>query len=268
MKTIAMLTQAEENELVARATQGDRDAMAQLLAAHEPLFRGVARRWKRNDDEDFMSVMHLTFMENLPKFDPSLGYRINTYLRWHLIEAGHQYVRRRRSLIVVSEIQSNRLLRQLSHEMHRQEMKHGKPMTGPEIEELCARHGVERRALEHYNKLHEGAVPLDAMKESDEFLVLPANQDEECYLQQQRQMVSDAIKELSEREQRIIMTRHYTQDDVLTLEDLGQEFNVSRERIRQIEVRALEKLKASMARRLSSPIAKVLNDNTKPAKAA
>ena len=263
-----MLTHAEELALVARANEGDQKAMAKLVEAHEPLFLGMAKRWKRTGDEDFLSAMRLCFIEKLPRFDPTQGFRVNTYLRWHLMECASQYHRKNRSLIVVGESLPNRRLRAANSEMQAMEKCEGRELTSADIAGICQRHDVNRADLEHYITMHSGMMPIDALDDGNPYLVQPARQDDDLYRQQQHQIMKAAIATLNPREQRIIMTRHYTQDDIATLEDLSLEFGVSRERIRQVEMKALEKLKAVVTKTLAKPMRQSINDNCREANAA
>lgn len=259
-KTVDTLTQTEEIELIHRAKNGDAKAVEKLMLAHEPLFRGVAKKWRRVNDDDFMSAMRLCFIENLPRFDPDLGYRVNTYLRWYLSEGARQYDRQNRGVVNVKQGKLEQAVRHIRRAIKRIEDK-GESVTLDQMKAICDQHGMEVYDVEKVLALDSGEMPVDTLDPDHPIFVQNAQQDQEIYRAQQRTMMLKAIACLKPREQRIIMTRHFTQGPVLTLEDLSQEFSVSRERIRQVEVQALEKLKASMANMLSGLPPVGHNDN-------
>ncbi|MCH7794601.1 MAG: sigma-70 family RNA polymerase sigma factor, partial [Proteobacteria bacterium] len=187
------------------------------------------------------------------------GFRLSTYARWWIRAAIQDYILRSWSLVKMGTTAAQKKLffnlRKLKRQLHEVEEGELSPQTVAWIAEEL---GVPTQEVVHMNRRLSGPDhSLNArLREADEgewldWLVDETAPDQETLfaereeLVQRRRMLGAAIKQLDERERRILIERRLREDPI-TLEGLGRQYSISRERVRQIEVRAFEKVQKAM----------------------
>jgi len=251
-----LLTPEEEKELADAARNGDNDARRRLVEANMRLVVSIARRYYCPDVpfEDLVQEGAIGLMTAVEHFDPSLGFRFSTYAtHWIRQAISRAIVAKSRAVRVpayvcdmVKRIERCRmeLIRELGHP--------------PPLETLARRSGIPVDRILAYMRATQGALSLDAIAGHEDRTLFwgVAGHDsirdpEEEVLDRELQREIEAIlNSLSERE-RLVMRRRFgfEGDDTQALQDIGQEFGISRERVRQIEARALRRLRAVARRR-------------------
>jgi RNA polymerase sigma-32 factor len=202
-------------------------------------------------------------MQAVKRFEPDRGFRLATYAMWWIRAAIQEYILRSWSLVKLGTTAAQKKLffNLRKAKSHINALEEG-DMTPEHVATLADRLGVSEREVVDMNRRlssPDSSLNTPVKTESDaewqdwltdESLDQEAQLAETEELGERRALLSAALGELSEREREIIVARRL-EDDPQTLEQLSQKYGVSRERVRQIEVRAFDKLQNAMKRSLA-----------------
>jgi RNA polymerase sigma-32 factor len=254
----AMLERDQEYNLAKRWREhGDRDAANQLVTSHLRLAAKVAMGYRGYGlpVSEIISEGNVGLMQALNRFEPEKGFRFATYAIWWIRASIQDYILRSWSLVKIgTTVNQKRLffkLRSAKSKIAAFETGDLRPdqvaliakdldVTDQDVVDMNRRLGGDKSInapLRHDGETGEWQDHLVDQSPSPEAIVL--EQDEKDY---RHKALIAAIDVLDERERHIFEARHLA-DEPLTLEDLAEKFNVSRERIRQIEARAFEKVR-------------------------
>jgi len=257
-----MLEAQEERELARRWREDrDRAALDRIVTSHLRLVAKLARGFAGYclPIADLVSVGTIGLMRATDRFDPGLGFRFSTYAAWWIRAEMRQFVFDNWSLVRIAHNSANKRLffklRRLKAELR---IVEDGALDQGAVGEIAARLNVPPPAVEEMNeRLSGGELSLnitygDDGEEWQDSLPDQAQDAEERLgereeLTDRRHRLDAALAMLSERERAIIVERRISEAPH-TLDSLSAQFGISRERVRQIEARALEKLKASVAR--------------------
>ena len=254
----AMLERDQEYKLAKRWREhGDRDAANQLVTSHLRLAAKVATSYRGYGlpISEIISEGNVGLMQALNRFDPEKGFRFATYAIWWIRASIQDYVLRSWSLVKIGTTANQKKLFFKLRSAQRKISAFERGDLHPDQVTLIAKSlNVTEQDVVDMNRRLRGDTSLNAPIQDDgegdewqSYLVdqspspeaIVAEQDEkDC----QHKALAGAMDVLNDRERRIFEARHFA-DEPLTLEELALEFNVSRERIRQIDTRAFEKVR-------------------------
>jgi RNA polymerase sigma-32 factor len=259
----AEMLDAETEIGLARAwrNDGDEKALHRLVNAYMRLAISMAARYRRYGAPmpDLIQEAGVGLMKAAEKFDPDRGVRFSTYAVWWIKASIQDYVMRNWSMVRTGSTSSQKALffnlRRVRARLERQAGANGEVLDGPRLREMIAEEvGVPLRDVEMMDARLSGAdFSLNAQQAGEEgrewleTLEDDAPQAAETVtrdadLARVRGWLADALASLNARERMIIVERKL-RDEPRTLESLGQELGLSKERIRQLEAQALGKLR-------------------------
>ena len=239
---------------------GDRDAAHQLVTSHLRLVARIAMGYRGYGLPigEVISEGNVGLMQAVKRFDPDKGFRLATYAMWWIRAAIQEYILRSWSLVKMGTTAAQKKLffnlRKIKGQLKALEEGDLRP---DQVKQIATQLGVTEDDVISMNRRLGGDSSLNAPvrndSESGEWMdwLVDDTIDQETALAEseerdnRRDMLKSALEGLNERERRVFEARRLS-DDPLTLEELSSEFGVSRERIRQIEVRAFEKVQKAV----------------------
>jgi RNA polymerase sigma-32 factor len=245
---------------------GDRDAAHKLVTSHLRLVAKIAMGYRGYGlpISEVISEGNVGLMQAVKRFEPEKGFRLATYAMWWIKAAIQEYILRSWSLVKMGTTANQKKLffnlRKAKSKISALEEGDLRP---DQVKLIAKRLGVTEQDVVDMNRRLGGDVSLNAPIREDgdsgewqDWLVDDVS-DQETRLAEseesdnRRKALGDALSVLNDRERRIFEARRLA-DDPITLEDLAAEFGVSRERVRQIEVRAFEKVQRAVKSRIAA----------------
>src|SRR5215475_11006509 len=267
IRRFPMLGAEEESLLTKRWREhGDADAAHKLVTSHLRLVVKIAVGYRGYGlpISELISEGNLGLMQAAKRFDPKQGFRFATYAMWWVKAAIYEYILRSWSLVKMgTTANQKKLFFNLRKAKSRISAIEEGDMHPDQVKLIAQRLGVTEQDVIDMNRRLGGDVSLNAPIRDDgdsgewqDWLVDEAS-DQESRLAESEQLenrkkaLGEALSVLAKRERRIFEARQLA-DDPITLEGLAVEFGISRERVRQIEVRAFEKVQRAVKNRVAA----------------
>ena len=268
---IPVLSKQEEKELAENwAFKADKKSMHKIIRAYSKLVIAFAMKFKNYglSINDLVQEGHIGLMQAMAKFEPSRDIRFSTYASWWIRSSIQDYVLKNWSIVRTGTTASQKALffslRRLKIELskyHKDELEIRKKVAEKLNIKCSDVENMENRFMSEDKSLNS-RVSDDYNQEFGNFIVDETSLGETDLVERldlvrKRSWFKKAMRELGIRESQIIALRHLS-DDPLTLEKLGELFKISKERVRQIENKALKKLK-TLVRKLSAKDLRLTN---------
>jgi RNA polymerase sigma-32 factor len=262
-----ILERHEEYQLAKRwRDHGDRDAAHKLVTSHLRLVAKIAMGFRGYGlpMSDVISEGNIGLLQALERFEPEKGFRFTTYAMWWIRASIQEYTLRSWSLVRMgTTANQKKLFFNLRKVKSKISARDGGDLRPDQIKLIAQRLGVAEQDVVNMNRRLGGDASLNAPTREDgnsgewqDWLVDEHADQETTLLESEeldnrRKALASALFVLNDRERRIFETRRLAEDPI-TLAELAEEFSVSRERVRQIEVSALEKVQNAVKHRVAA----------------
>ena len=266
IRRIPLLERQDEYTFAQRWRDGDRDAAHRLVTSHLRLVAKIAVGYRGYGlpISEVISEGNIGLMQAVNRFKPEKGFRFATYAMWWIKAAIQEYILRSWSLVKLGTTANQKKLffnlRKTKSKISALEEGDLRP---DQVKVIARRLGVTEQDVVEMNRRLGGDVslntPIREKGDSGEWQdwLVDEISDQETRLAEseeadnRRKALGEALCVLNDRERRIFEARRLA-DDPITLDDLASEFAVSRERVRQIEVRAFEKVQNAVKNRVAA----------------
>src|SRR5579871_5895047 len=265
IKRFPMLEPQEEYMLAKRWREhGDREAAHKLVTSHLRLVAKIAMGYRGYGLPigEVISEGNVGLMQAVKRFEPDKGFKLATYAMWWIRASIQEYILRSWSLVKMGTTASQKkLFFNLRKAKSRISALDEGDLKPDQVRSIATRLGVTEKDVIDMNRRLGGDTSLNAPIRADadsgewqDWLVDEHDNQEATLaeseeLENRRKALGQALDVLSERERRIFEARRLSENPI-TLEELAAEFGVSRERVRQIEVRAFEKVQQAVVNRM------------------
>jgi RNA polymerase sigma-32 factor len=267
IRRFSMLEPHEEYMLAKRWREhGDRGAAHKLVTSHLRLVAKVAMSYRGYGlpISEAISEGNVGLMQAVERFEPEKGFRLATYAVWWIKAAIQEYILRSWSLVKMgTTVNQKKVFFNLRKAQSKISILDDGDMRLDQVKIIARRIGVTETDVIYMNRRLGGDATLNAaIRENGnsgewQDRLVDESPDQETTLaaseefDNRRKTLSDALTVLNERERRIFETRRLAEEKI-TLAELAEEFGVSRERVRQIEVRAFEKVQNAVKHRVAA----------------
>ncbi len=267
IRRFPMLEPQKEYMLAKRWREhGDRDAAHKLVTSHLRLVAKIAMGYRGYGlpISEVISEGNVGLMQAVKRFEPEKGFRLATYAMWWIKAAIQEYILRSWSLVKMgTTANQKKLFFNLRKAKSKISALEEGDMRPDQVKLIAKRLGVTEQDVVDMNRRLGGDASLNAAIREDgdagewqDWLVDESPSQERILVESEeldnrRKALGQALEVLNDRERRIFEARRLA-DDPITLEELANEFGVSRERVRQIEVRAFEKVQKAVKNRVAA----------------
>jgi RNA polymerase sigma-32 factor len=262
------MLEPQEEYMLAKSWRehGDRTAAHRLVTSHLRLVAKIAMGYRGYGlpISEVISEGNVGLMQAVKRFEPEKGFRLATYAMWWVKAAIQEYILRSWSLVKMgTTANQKKLFFNLRKAKSKISALEEGDMRPDQVKTIAKRLGVPEQDVIDMNRRLSGDASLNAPLRADgdsgewqDWLVDDSSSQETRLaeseeLDNRRKALSDALSVLNDRERRIFEARRLA-DNPVTLEELAEEFGVSRERVRQIEVRAFEKVQKAVKNRVAA----------------
>jgi len=267
IRKFPMLEPSEEYMLAKRWREhGDRDAAHRLVTSHLRLVAKIAMGYRGYGlpISEVVSEGNVGLMQAVKRFEPDKGFRLATYAMWWIKAAIQEYILRSWSLVKMgTTANQKKLFFNLRKAKGRISALEEGDLHPDQVKQIATQLGVNEQDVVDMNRRLGGDASLNAPLRDEgegggewqDWLVDSGQSQEQVLVEEEEGQnrltaLRTALSVLNPRERRIFEARRLA-DDPITLEDLSAEFGVSRERVRQIEVRAFEKIQEAVKKNLA-----------------
>jgi RNA polymerase sigma-32 factor len=267
IRRFPMLEPQEEYMLAKRWREhGDRDAAHKLVTSHLRLVAKIAMGYRGYGlpISEVISEGNVGLMQAVKRFEPEKGFRLATYAMWWIKASIQEYILRSWSLVKMgTTANQKKLFFNLRKAKSKISALNEGDLRPDQVQIIAKRLGVTEQDVVEMNRRLGGDASLNAPIRDDgesgewqDWLADDSDSPETVMAEQEqfdnrRKALSSALGVLNDRERRIFEARRLA-DDPVTLEELADEFGVSRERVRQIEVRAFEKVQKAVKNKVAA----------------
>ncbi|WP_457621761.1 sigma-70 family RNA polymerase sigma factor [Persephonella sp.] len=254
---IPLLSPEEEKEIAKKAKEGDKEALEKLIKSNLRFVVNVAKNYTGYGIpfQELISAGNIGLIEAAKRFDPERGVRFISYAIWWIKQSILQTIQSQKDIIKIPQKTQNLSMKIDTAYLELKERLNREPKYS-EIKEYLKEHenlDIDEETIENYLLIKRHSVSLDTPVDMDEgtfFIDLISKHstkdiEENIVRESIEKEIEYILSHLSERERFIIVNRFgLSGEEPKTLREIGKELGISRERVRQIEIRALKKIRA------------------------
>ena len=250
-----LLTPEEEKDLAKKAKLGDEEARNKFIEANLKLVISVAKSYFHQGLPvlDIIEEGNLGLIAAVERFDPELGYKFSTYAIWWIRQSIMRGIQEKSRVVKIS-VGANELYSKIKRYNNKIYLEKGREAT---TEELSLALNIREEKIEQLKTSFQDIISLDSKVNDEEedttiadFVADPSSMEEIIVENLEKESIKKILNCLNEREKTILLMRFgFVNDRIHTLEEIGKKLGITRERVRQLEIKTLKKIRRGIVKK-------------------
>lgn len=249
-----VLTPEEEKDLAKKVKLGDEEARNKFIESNLKLVISVAKSYLHQGLPvlDVIEEGNLGLITAVERFDPELGYKFSTYAIWWIRQSIMRGIQEKSRVVKIS-VGANELYSKIKRYNNKIYLEKGREAT---TEELSLALNIREEKIKQLKTSFQDVISLDSKVNEEEedttiadFIADPSSMEEIIVENLEKESIKNILNYLNEREKTILLMRFgFVNDKIYTLEEIGKKLGITRERVRQLEIKILKKIRRGIVK--------------------